>query len=70
MVPIIDFLGFNIVLEYDNDLLTIPTTHSDVLLMHLGTEKTNLETYFRNKIQLRNTIIKLETLITLKMFPR
>ena len=27
MDPIIDFLGFNIVLEYDNDLLTIPTTH-------------------------------------------
>ena len=36
--------------------------------MHLGTEKTNLETYFRNKIQLRNTIIKLETQTTYKTF--
>ena len=47
MDPIIDFLGFNIVLEYDNDLLTIPTTHFDQLLMHLGTEKINLETCFK-----------------------
>ena len=69
MDPIIDFLGFNIVLEYDNDLLTIPTTHFDELLMHLGTEKLTWKQIL-NKIQLWTTIFKLETQITLKIFPR
>ena len=54
MDPIIDFLGFNIVLEYDNDLLTIPTTHFDELLIHLRAEKINLETYFKQNSALNH----------------
>ena len=52
MDPIIDFLGFNIVLEYDNDLLTIPSWNFQLLifdefLMNFGTEKIILETYLK-----------------------
>ena len=57
MDPIIDFLGFNIVLEYDNDLLTIPTTHFDELLMHFGTVKVTWKHIFETKFSLETRLL-------------